>query len=151
MFSLLEKETAHIMESETVQLFIWIAPRLKIKTLTVSSFSIRANREGMSAVCSVPSSVVQAAKAGMKTWWTALTTRSDGSPRDSSISSKPWSKDTNNSCSCLNVNFKKWSHSNMFIYKHTVPGSTCQGHLCNPWWYPDSWPQPPWPCLPYPQ
>lgn len=58
--------------------------------LTISSFSIRANREGMSAVCRVPSSVVQAAKAGMKTWWTALTTRSDGSASDSSISSKPW-------------------------------------------------------------
>ncbi|KAG7236981.1 hypothetical protein INR49_032912 [Caranx melampygus] len=34
----------------------------------------------MSAVCRVPNSVVQAAKAGIKTWWTALTTRSDGSP-----------------------------------------------------------------------
>lgn len=35
--------------------------------LTISSFSIRASRDGMSAVCRVPSSVVQAAKAGMKT------------------------------------------------------------------------------------
>lgn len=60
------------------------------QALTISTFSIRANREGMSAVCRVPSSVVQAAKAGMKTWWTALTTRSDGSASDSSISSKPW-------------------------------------------------------------
>lgn len=58
--------------------------------LTISSFSIRASREGMSAVCRVPSSVVQAAKAGMKTWWTALTTRSEGSASESSISSKPW-------------------------------------------------------------
>lgn len=50
---------------------------------------MRANSEGMSAVCSEPSSVVQAAKAGMKTWWTALTTRSEGSASESSISSKP--------------------------------------------------------------
>lgn len=59
------------------------------EALTLSSFSIRANKEGISAVCSMPSSVVQAAKAGIKTWWTALTTRSDGSARESSISSKP--------------------------------------------------------------
>lgn len=64
---------------------------------TISTFSIRANREGMSAVCRVPSSVVQAAKAGMKTWWTALTTRSDGSASDSSISSKPWNTHTRES------------------------------------------------------
>lgn len=68
------------------------------QTLTVRSFSIRANREGMSADCRVPSSVVQAAKAGMKTWWTALTTRSDGSPSESSISSKPWKTSTKNYC-----------------------------------------------------
>lgn len=58
--------------------------------LTASSFSIRPNNEGMRDVYKVPSSVVQAAKAGMKTWWTALTTRSDGSPRDRSMSSKPF-------------------------------------------------------------
>lgn len=39
----------------------------KQEGLTDSSFSMRASSEGMSAVCSVPSSVVQAAKAGMKT------------------------------------------------------------------------------------
>lgn len=141
----------------------------------MSSFSIRANREGMSVVCRMPSSVAQAAKAGMKTWWTALTTRSDGSASDSSISSKPWK-----------ANAKKWQRCNsrkcwhlglLYFYSITTamlfdrqtktilrntintdsvlsthtPGNICQGRQCTPWWFPDSWSQPPWPCQLCPQ
>lgn len=88
------------------------------QTLTISSFSMRANREGMSAVCRVPSSVVQAAKAGINTWWTALTTRSDGSASDSSISSKPWKTHTSS---------KRWAGS---IYRKSN---------VNPWGYLTAW------------
>lgn len=59
------------------------------EVFTLSSFSMRVRREGMSWDCKLPSSVHQAAKAGMNTWWVALTTLSDGSLRDNSISSKP--------------------------------------------------------------
>lgn len=60
-----------------------------VLVFTLSSFSMRVRREGMSWDCKLLSSVHQAAKAGMNTWWVALTTLSDGSPRDNSISSKP--------------------------------------------------------------
>lgn len=72
---------------------------------------MRANREGMSPVYREPSSVVQAAKAGMKTWWTALTTRSDGSARDSSISSKPWNENTRTKKSNLKANPQEYKET----------------------------------------
>lgn len=124
-------------------LFLWFCAKQKqrLKVLTMSNFSIRANREGISEVYRVPSSVVQAAKAGMKTWWTALTTRSDGSPSDSSISSKPCrtyrNRRTKKKLTPQPVKHHV-SHSTAgairnkgFITAH-IPGSICQGRLCIP-------------------
>lgn len=107
---------------------------LNREVLAISSFSIRANKEGMSAVCKVPSSVVQAAKAGIKTWWTALTTRSDGSPRESSMSSKPCREHTYVHRKAVVISSIKQNYILTYINLQThIPGSIYQGRLYNPW------------------